>query len=994
MDIHPLQTPSTVLTDNLNGTFITYNGNEHVLQNDMGNFKLKKCKLKENYIPIGTASYGDILYIASFDSINKRFELGSYPSPLQWNSSDDLRIKAIDSVIEAALKNNDENDVFLYSNLTSQTRKIIFDDKNLKLNPGDYYKITEDLNSKHLIEDYNYFILDENGISHESIDIKANVGFNPIGWQIPGYLGISNKILTPYEHTLTLKNVTIHPNYATYSLRSKLSIYDEDLLKKFDEFKENLQFKISWQIDEASKPEWQKIIVKPDDMFVKQWLYDKKQIISEFVLRIEYSGDHVLSEGDTGEKTYYERPTNIRCVPRFRQTSDDVSDRLYYSIEYDNLEATCSYVANGKNQNLVAEDFFLWTFSETTDKDGNTKYQTSIEYDLFKSTIDTKFFVFYKDVENLLKEWVLPSEITNETDENGGVILPDQKHYIQLADNQTVQLQLDPHRLYVIFFSFADSIANIKKENTVGRFLYTDPNNFGFSENISNSTKERYDVIYNLDNFGIEYLEKAVTKNGNIKYVKSELKFEDDFIENIYNNYQSLSKDKFISDTKKSDSTITEIYDTSSSEINISEPIVEDGEGLWKKMKFLHFYGINSANVEYPLSHAASTRPSLSKIHKVSVSDEQSYYNTIDIKNNIKLTAPTLRSVYWYEDKGNTYTFRKEAVKDKDDSPKWIDSTINSKTKYSKYEHLSTLAKTLVNNIYSNNTHKVGILRLGTFKRGTGSNSNIYPNSNSDSIYIQSNSKNESQYKDFLFLQGVDGISGIEMCLVQLKSGDSEEILKGYINDLCYFVFDGSDSEWKKIYLQSIKIELDTKIESSVKLYEKVQFDSDNTEGAVLKWLLNGSELKELLCFSDCSFDVNSKIQKYSNQRTDSKEIQLSIDLSETEFQKKYENINSTLNTLYTSAKQTLDNNSNLYDDIIERNGGVGIKRNTLYTKTSEDADLLNFAKSVIISDKKFGILDRYYKSDHVLQLHFGNTDSGNRRVNVFSIPTYVKTIN
>ena len=74
MDVHPLQTPNTVLTDCLNGTFITYNGNEHVLQNDMGNFKLEKCKLKENYIPIGTAIYGYILYIASYNPIDKKFE--------------------------------------------------------------------------------------------------------------------------------------------------------------------------------------------------------------------------------------------------------------------------------------------------------------------------------------------------------------------------------------------------------------------------------------------------------------------------------------------------------------------------------------------------------------------------------------------------------------------------------------------------------------------------------------------------------------------------------------------------------------------------------------------------------------------------------------------------------------------------------------------------------------------------------------------------------
>jgi hypothetical protein len=31
LDLHPIVTPNTVLTDNLNGTFITYNGNEFCL---------------------------------------------------------------------------------------------------------------------------------------------------------------------------------------------------------------------------------------------------------------------------------------------------------------------------------------------------------------------------------------------------------------------------------------------------------------------------------------------------------------------------------------------------------------------------------------------------------------------------------------------------------------------------------------------------------------------------------------------------------------------------------------------------------------------------------------------------------------------------------------------------------------------------------------------------------------------------------------------------
>lgn len=81
MDLHPINTPNTVLTDNLNGTIITYDGNEHVLQNDMGNYKLKDCQLKPNYIPIGLKEYAGILYIVSYNPLDEHVEIGTYPSP-------------------------------------------------------------------------------------------------------------------------------------------------------------------------------------------------------------------------------------------------------------------------------------------------------------------------------------------------------------------------------------------------------------------------------------------------------------------------------------------------------------------------------------------------------------------------------------------------------------------------------------------------------------------------------------------------------------------------------------------------------------------------------------------------------------------------------------------------------------------------------------------------------------------------------------------------
>ena len=76
-DLHPSITPNTILTDNLNGTFVTYNGNDLSLQIDMGN--IQTTWLSDGFYPIGLTEFGDIIYIVSIND-DKRFEVGSFPS--------------------------------------------------------------------------------------------------------------------------------------------------------------------------------------------------------------------------------------------------------------------------------------------------------------------------------------------------------------------------------------------------------------------------------------------------------------------------------------------------------------------------------------------------------------------------------------------------------------------------------------------------------------------------------------------------------------------------------------------------------------------------------------------------------------------------------------------------------------------------------------------------------------------------------------------------
>jgi hypothetical protein len=72
-DLNELSTPNNLLTDCVNGTLVTFNGNEFSLQNDMGNAKIpvtgidpvKYVQLRENFYPIGVKEYGGVLYIVS-----------------------------------------------------------------------------------------------------------------------------------------------------------------------------------------------------------------------------------------------------------------------------------------------------------------------------------------------------------------------------------------------------------------------------------------------------------------------------------------------------------------------------------------------------------------------------------------------------------------------------------------------------------------------------------------------------------------------------------------------------------------------------------------------------------------------------------------------------------------------------------------------------------------------------------------------------------------
>ena len=144
MDLHPLTTPNNVLTNCLNGTTITYNGNEFVLQNDMGNGEVHTAYLPNGYVPVGMKEHGGIIYVASHNPITKKSQIGSFPSPQQLFNENDLNVKNIDFNFNTFIEEKGN----IPHIKTEYYKEKLFVDKTTglarKFHPGDKFILTVD----------------------------------------------------------------------------------------------------------------------------------------------------------------------------------------------------------------------------------------------------------------------------------------------------------------------------------------------------------------------------------------------------------------------------------------------------------------------------------------------------------------------------------------------------------------------------------------------------------------------------------------------------------------------------------------------------------------------------------------------------------------------------------------------------------------------------------------------------------------------------------
>lgn len=132
LDTHPMVQGNDTMSDCLNGTFVTMNGDEVILQNDMGNRKVDNAFLPAGYEPVGIKEYGGIIYLALYNPITNKSQLGSFPSPERIINSP---YKYEDISLNIKTQELSDTDYFDSELVVKNSGKIYFLKNNQKLIP-------------------------------------------------------------------------------------------------------------------------------------------------------------------------------------------------------------------------------------------------------------------------------------------------------------------------------------------------------------------------------------------------------------------------------------------------------------------------------------------------------------------------------------------------------------------------------------------------------------------------------------------------------------------------------------------------------------------------------------------------------------------------------------------------------------------------------------------------------------------------------------------
>ena len=409
-DLNPINTPNTVLTDALNATIITYDGNEYSLQNDRGNYPLENCRLKPNYIPVGLKEYGDILYIVSYNPLDDSVEIGTYPSPMEINSSKDNKTSLdLLSVLEFA------EDGDKYSDLIENCETKVWtsdNEEDSKIYPGDKYKIEETEKSPYKYETLEYYIIDEDRKKYNITDLifqkePDKNGFRNVSWQIPGWLATQYRLATFDDFSMNIRSLVTSTTKDDKKINCSLKL--------------NFQFKIS------------DLLFLPSDF--------NKSVNSDIYIKIEINGKHIkdisLSAGNfidwySDSKILWvdtesirltdldlNTPLYIKATPYVNVGVDLKSKNIIYDSFIEERTVMLNHVGNYSDFNIGTE---VWKFF--IDPDSNEElyltynivgpHITASEVNLYYRVLDLD--------ENELVSWRQMEYFVGVTNQSDGII--------------------------------------------------------------------------------------------------------------------------------------------------------------------------------------------------------------------------------------------------------------------------------------------------------------------------------------------------------------------------------------------------------------------------------------------------------------------------------------------------------------------------------------------------------------------------------------------
>ena len=194
LDFSPENTRSEVLTHALNATFLTFNGNELSLQNDMGNARVETAFLPEGYIPVGTCEYGGVIYIVSYNPLEDKSQIGCFPSPERNISSDELGIA--DKILSKTYFQGTLSDGITPDGTIKNTTQYVLL-KNDSLNPGDKFLVcsNKELYGENLSD---LWVKDQNSENYKLVD-NPILSLNIVSIEDSGKIVYLNSDLVDYN---------------------------------------------------------------------------------------------------------------------------------------------------------------------------------------------------------------------------------------------------------------------------------------------------------------------------------------------------------------------------------------------------------------------------------------------------------------------------------------------------------------------------------------------------------------------------------------------------------------------------------------------------------------------------------------------------------------------------------------------------------------------------------------------------------------------------